>query len=118
MSREHSEARWAIITGASSGIGKALAYEFAAGDFNLVLIARNEAALSSVAAQCANRHHVQTEVIGADLSSSEAVDEVIHRLMSASPPRRYEVLVNNAGFGIHGEFASGDIEQNVQLVNV
>jgi uncharacterized protein len=108
--------KWAIITGASSGIGRALAFEFAAGGFNLILIARNQAALSAVAAQCSSKYAIETEVVAADLSRMEAVDTVIAAL--DSHPRHYEVLVNNAGFTIHGDFASGDIERNVQLVNV
>jgi len=72
--------------------------------------------LTAVAAQCSSRHGVETEVVAADLSRTESVDNVIAAL--ASKPRRYEVLVNNAGFGIHGDFASSDIDQNIQLVNV
>ena len=110
------DAKWAIITGASSGIGKALAFEFAAGGFNVFLTARNEAALAEVAAECSGRRRVETEVISADLSRVEEVDKLIAAFISK--PRRYEVLVNNAGFGIHGDFASTDIERNLQLLNV
>ena len=108
--------KWAIITGASSGIGRALAFEFAAGGFNLVLIARNRAALEEVASECARRGLVDTEIVATDLSNTDALDTVISALASES--RRYEVLVNNAGFGIHGDFASTDIDQNIRLVNV
>jgi len=108
--------KWAIITGASSGIGRSLAFEFAAAGFNVLLIARNQAALAQVAAECSRRNGVETEIIGSDLSDPQALDTVISALVSK--PRRYEVLVNNAGFGIHGDFASTDIEQNIQLVNV
>jgi hypothetical protein len=107
---------WAIITGASSGIGKALAFEFASGGFNLVLIARNQTALADVGARCREKHGVEVEVIGADLSSADSLPSLIAALESS--PRRYEVLVNNAGFGIHGDFASTDIDQNIRLLNV
>jgi len=109
-------ASWAIITGASSGIGKALAFEFAAGGFNLLLIARNEAALAEVASECQAKHHIETEVVAADLACTDALENLIARLERT--PRRYEVLVNNAGFGIHGDFASTDIEQNIELLSV
>src|SRR6266446_782394 len=115
MSPETDAARWAIITGASSGIGKALAFEFAAG-VNVLLIARNRAALAEVAAECSDKYRVETEVVLADLSRMDSIETLITSL--ASKPRRYEVLVNNAGFGIHGDFASTDIEQNIQLLNV
>ena len=88
--------KWAIITGASSGIGKALAFEFAAGGFHLVLIARNETALAEVAAECARRNRIEADIIAADLSRPDALDVLTSEL--ASKPRRYEVLVNNAGF--------------------
>src|SRR4051812_46891355 len=108
--------RWAVITGASSGIGKALAFEFARNGFNVLLIGRNEAALAEVAAGCARKSRVETDTIVADLSDLAALDSLTSTL--ASKPRRYEVLVNNAGFGIHGDFASTNIEDDVRLVNV
>jgi len=108
--------KWAIITGASSGIGKALAFEFAAGGFCLFLTGRNAAALTAVADQCSVEHGVDTDIMVADLSDVNAIDELV--AVIASKPHPYEVLVNNAGFGIHGDFASTDIEQNTQLLNV
>jgi hypothetical protein len=108
--------KWAVITGASSGIGKALAPEFAAAGFNLFLTGRNEAALKNVAAECAGNYHVQTEVAAADLSCEEGIHALVAALESV--PRHYEVLVNNAGFGIHGDFAAADIDQNVRLVQL
>jgi uncharacterized protein len=108
--------KWAAITGASSGIGKALAFEFASGGFNVVLIARNKTALAEVAAQCSQRSGVEAEILPADLSDLNALNGLISRLSDDS--RRYEVLVNNAGFGVHGDFASTDIDQNLRLLNV
>ena len=104
--------KWAIITGASSGIGKALALEFARGGFNVLLTGRNAAALSEVAAHMA----ATSEVITVDLSCVDQVDRLIDAIRSK--PYRYEVLVNNAGFGIHGDFASGDVDENIKLLNV
>lgn len=118
MKSRSTQARWAIITGASSGIGKALSFQFAAGGFNLVLIARNEKALAEVAAQCTERHGIEAVVLAADLSKVDAIDHLVESLKSTANARRYEVMVNNAGFGIHGGFAEVDINQNVDLVTV
>ena len=107
---------WAIVTGASSGIGKALAFEFAKGGFDLFLTGRNETALAEVAAECSRKFHIRTEVLSADLSRLDSIDKLIAAL--ASQPRSYAVLVNNAGFGIHGDFASSDIDQELQLLNL
>src|SRR5262245_59780090 len=84
---------WAVITGASSGIGQALAYEFAAGGFNLLLIGRNEAGLGRVVAECASKYKIEAEFLTADLSRTESVDALITALQAK--PRHYEVLVNN-----------------------
>jgi short-subunit dehydrogenase len=108
--------KWAIITGASSGIGRALALEFAAGGFNLLLTARNESALAEVAAQCREKYGVQTEIVAADLSCADSLGNMIYTLQSK--PREYLVLVNNAGFGIHGDFASTNIEEDIKLVDL
>src|SRR4029077_20902176 len=108
--------KWAVITGASSGIGKALALEFAAHRFNILLIARNQKALAEVAEECSHRNGAETEVIATDLSDPGSLDRLYADL--ASHDRHYEVLVNNAGFGIHGDFASTNLQQNLQLVNV
>src|SRR5438067_10296418 len=116
MSARNGETRWAIITGASAGIGKALAFEFAAGGFNVVLIARNKTALAEAAVECSRRSGIETEILDVDLSDMKAVDGLISRLSADS--RRYEVLVNNAGFGIHGDFASSGIDENLRLLNV
>jgi short-subunit dehydrogenase len=116
MSAAGKTADWVVITGASSGIGKALAYEFAAGGFNLMLVGRNEAALGRIVGDCSSKHKIEAEFFTADLSRTESVDALIAAL--EAKPRQYQVLVNNAGFGIHGDFASADIDQNIQLVNV
>jgi short-subunit dehydrogenase len=107
--------KWAIVTGASSGIGKALALEFAAGGFNVLLTGRNEIALASVARECAELK-VQTKVIAADLARPESVNALIEGIRALGAD--YGVLVNNAGFGIHGEFSKTDIDSEVEMLQV
>ncbi len=108
--------KWAIITGASSGIGRELAREFAAGDFNILLTGRNEAELDKVAKACSAEFDVQTRVVPADLSRPESVDALIEAISTSATD--YEVLVNNAGFGVHGDFAVTDVEKEVELIHV
>ena len=108
--------KWALITGASSGIGKALAFEFAAHGYNLFLTARNEEALRKVAADCSRKFNVETEIRPADLSHLEAADNLVQALSAA--PLEVDILVNNAGFGVHGEFRESDIDQELSMLNV
>ena len=107
---------WVIITGASSGIGKALALEFAGKKFNVFLTGRDRGELKKVAAECKNKFHVDTKIFKADLSD----DRDVRRLISALniPARQYGILVNNAGFGVQGNFASTSIEQELNLIHV
>ena len=108
--------KWALITGASSGIGKALAFEFATHGYNLFLTARNEEALRQVAADCSRKFKVDTEIRSADLSNLEAIDALVRGL--STPPLEIEILVNNAGFGVHGEFLETDLDQELQMLNL
>ncbi|HEV2349535.1 MAG TPA: SDR family oxidoreductase [Terriglobia bacterium] len=106
--------KWVLITGASSGIGRALALEFAAHGFSVFLTARDEGSLRQVAGDCAQKFNVETKIHLADLSDSKAVDGLLQAL-SASP---IEILVNNAGFGVVGEFALTNVETELKMLKV
>jgi short-subunit dehydrogenase len=108
--------KWALITGASSGIGKALAYAFAAEGYHLFLTARNRQALEQVAADCALKFHVRTETHPADLADPGATDALVGALSAAQLP--FGVLVNNAGFGVKGTFLATDLDQELGMVRV
>ena len=112
----NEDGKWAVVTGASSGIGRALALEFAAAGFNVLLTGRDEQALTELAMECIDKFHVLAEAVPADLSRSETTSLLLNAI--AAKPRRYEVLVNNAGFGINGEFAKTDVETETDLLNV
>lgn len=111
-----SDKQWVLITGASSGIGKALALEFAAHGFNLFLTARNAESLGQVAGECAQKSGIETKTHLADLSDSKAVDELLRALSAASI--EIEILVNNAGFGVMGGFAQTDVETELKMLDV
>src|SRR6266567_5168075 len=108
--------KWALITGASSGIGKALAFEFAAKGYNLFLIARNEQSLRQVAAGCGRESGIETKIYQVDLADPSAVEDLVRALSAA--PLDFEILVNNAGFGLHGGFFETGIEKEIQMLDV
>jgi short-subunit dehydrogenase len=99
------------ITGASSGIGRAIALEFAARGFGLILIGRDEAALDRTAEKC-RAHGASAGVYIADLADAKAVDELCRALANV------EVLVNNAGFGIKGDFAETGLDDELRMLDV
>src|SRR4051812_7444165 len=97
---------WALITGASAGIGHELAKIFAAEKFNLVLVARNEARLKKVAEELRAKYGIETMILVKDLSLSNAPQEIFDALRDTP----ISVLVNNAGFGWRGAFAECDLQ--------
>src|SRR5262249_19169151 len=107
---------WAVVTGASSGIGEALAAGLARRGFHLVLAARDAARLGQQATDYTSRFGVQTRVVAGDLARPEGVTAGAELLRAESLPVR--VLVNNAGFGVHGPFAETDLERELQLVRL
>lgn len=98
----------AVITGASSGIGAEYARQLAARGADVVLVARDRAALDALAHEIRSRHGVHVEVLAADLLDAGERAAVETRLRSAAQP--VEVLVNNAGFGLPLDFERNDIE--------
>jgi short-subunit dehydrogenase len=104
----------ALITGASSGIGRELAKVFAANGFGLVLVARNEARLNELAEELRATNKVKVMVLPQDLGKPGAASEIFRRL--AGTP--ISVLVNNAGFGSYGPFAESSLEVQTELIEV
>ena len=106
--------KWAIITGASSGIGKALAFEFARNGVSVFLTARNETALKEIADECERKYKVETKLFSADLGDENSTKNLIEAISN----REFDVLVNNAGFGVKGDFAETDIDEELKMINV
>ncbi|HYP73035.1 MAG TPA: SDR family NAD(P)-dependent oxidoreductase [Microbacterium sp.] len=100
-------AKTALITGASSGLGAEFARQLAARGADLVLVARDRAALDEIADRLRAEHRVRVEVLVADLVDPAGLDAVASRL--ADPARAVGILVNNAGFGLDLDFAANDI---------
>ena len=108
--------RWALVTGASSGIGAEFARVLAGNGMHLVLTARRGDRLEQLAEELRQRHMVQTLVVPADLCEPGAVamllDEVAAREITL------ELLVNNAGFGFVGEVAGTDVDVMLSMVGL
>ncbi len=106
----------ALITGASAGLGAEFARQLARRRADLILVARSEDALNSMAADLRSEFGVAVEVLVADLADDEGVTKVADRLRDAGDP--IDLLVNNAGFGLPLQFADNDIDDEVRHLRV
>jgi len=106
----------ALVTGASMGIGKELAKIFAADGRDLVLVARSEDKLRSLADELQSAHGITAHVLPADLSDPSAPSNIFASLESKGLALDY--LVNNAGFGATGPFAELELELQMNMLQV
>jgi hypothetical protein len=106
----------ALVTGASSGIGLALARRLAAGGFDLVLTARSADRLEALARELAERHGARVRVIPRDLARPEAPAAIAGELASAGID--VDLLVNNAGYGSYGPFAETDLADELAMLQL
>jgi short-subunit dehydrogenase len=104
-----------LVTGATSGIGAAFARELAASGSDLVLVARDEARLASTA-ESLRAHGVEVEVLRADLSIEAELGVVADRLRDPDSP--IDLLVNNAGFGLHARLTDPDLALHRRAMDV
>jgi len=107
---------WALITGASSGIGAEFARQLAARGMHLVLSARREQLLTQLAAELHQAHGTKTEIIVADLSNRQEPARLLQEIEKRGVT--LELLVNNAGFGVVGEFEKTDTSRILEMIQV
>ena len=107
---------YALITGASKGIGKEIAIELAKKKYDLILIARSGVQLEDVAKEIKAKYAVNVEFLAADLSKPDAAREVFKWVEQQN--HQVAVLVNNAGYGSAGDFEKFTIEQNRDMMNL
>lgn len=106
----------ALITGASSGIGRELALQLAADGSDLVIVARDQERLEALAVECAEEHDVEVEVLAADLLDRSKLNIVADRIQSDERP--IDLVVNNAGFGFSGLFHELDLDGETNMVDL
>jgi uncharacterized protein len=108
--------KWALVTGASAGIGLALAEELAAAGANLVITARRTDRLEALAGRLRSSQGVKVEVLPADLANPAAPEQI--RAFTQTKPLDIELLVNNAGFGAYGAFHQTNLARQIEMVRV
>jgi uncharacterized protein len=113
---ENWRGKWALITGASAGIGVALAEELAAGGTKLVLTARRKDRLEELARRLAATYKIDTEVFAADLADANGPEKLF--AFTKEKGIEIELLINNAGFGQYGEFHSIEKQRLLEMVQV
>lgn len=106
----------ALVTGGTSGIGHAFARALAERGCDLVLVARNAERLGTVADALTRRYGVDVETLSADLSDHADVERVADRLRAPENP--IEILVNNAGHGLHDPIAQADLSVHTHAIDV
>lgn len=108
--------QWALVTGASSGIGEHIARLLAERGMNLVITARRADRLEKLAGQLRSRHGVEVAILAADLSDPAAPRRLYDETEGAG--REIDVLINNAGFGTHAMFADIPWEKTAEQMRL
>jgi uncharacterized protein len=106
----------ALITGASSGIGKQLAWIHAERGNDLIIVARREQELQTLAQEIAAKHGTAVRVIAKDLALASAPQEIFDEVAAAG--LQVDYLINNAGFGLLGKFVERDLQASLAMVHV
>ena len=105
---------WALVTGASAGIGAEFAVQLAEIGLNLVLVARRKQRIEELARRLENENKIQTKTIAADLAQPDFLRLVVSETQAID----IGLLVNNAGFGIAGKFLDHELDKELALLDV
>ena len=108
--------KWALVTGSSAGIGRAICEKLAARGTNLVLTARRHERIEQLAAKLIEKHNILAEFYSADLSRPTTPDEIF--AFTQTKKIHIDLLVNNAGFGAYGPFQKANRARQLQMIQV
>ena len=116
MPQSFTSGQWALITGASSGFGRDFATLLAEQRVNLILTARRTEPMEADAERLTEQHGIQAHVLPADLSRSEAREDLFRAITALGV--QVDILINNAGFGVFGPYVDTEwsrLDQMLQL---
>lgn len=102
----------ALVTGASSGIGREIARILASQGTNLVICARRRTELEELSVELNKKHGTESQIIISDLSTEEGVNQLIEEAGEV------DILVNNAGFGTIGKHTEVDVDRQLQMIDL
>lgn len=112
----HDSKKWALVTGASSGLGVDFSRQLAAAGHDLILVARREQALQDLARELRGAHGVRVEIVVLDLGTREAAETLFQRTEQAG--WQVGILINNAGFGYFGDFLEQELERVQAMIDL
>jgi short-subunit dehydrogenase len=108
--------RWALVTGASSGLGAEFARQLAARGANVLLSARSEGALDALGDELSARHGILSRTLAEDLARPGGADALVDRVRSLD--LTVDHVVNNAGFGAGGAFTAVDVGRAAEMIRL
>lgn len=104
---------WALVTGASSGIGRDMSRYLSELGYNLILVARNKEELDNLKQELEKKSSIQIQVIPEDLSNKQNCFDLYEKTKNID----IDLLINNAGFGVFGKFIETDLDKEIDLIN-
>ena len=107
---------FALLTGASKGIGRAMAQQLAAKKIDLLLVARNESELAALSGELQAAHGITAHFLAVDLSKAKAAEVVFNWCRGNNYKVQY--LINNAGYGMTGRFEEAPLEDYLAMMHV